>query len=49
MKNPVRALVAGAALLGLGTLFLAAPPLDAQAPALGDVQKAVDAASASPS
>jgi glutaminase len=44
MKNPVRSLVAGASLLGLGALFLAAPPLDAQAPPLGDVQKAVDAA-----
>jgi glutaminase len=44
MKTRVRSLVAGASLLGLAALLLAAPPLDAQAPALGDVQKAVDAA-----
>jgi glutaminase len=44
MKTRVGTLVAAASFLGLGTLWLAAPALDAQAPALGDVQKAVDAA-----
>jgi glutaminase len=45
MKQVVRTLVVGAALVGLGTLALPASSHDAQAPpALGDVQKAVDAA-----
>ena len=44
MKQSVRSLVVGAALVGLGVLARPAPPLDAQAPPLGDVQKAVDAA-----
>jgi glutaminase len=43
MKNPVRSVVVGAALLGLAAA-LTGPALDAQAPAAGDVQKAVDAA-----
>ena len=44
MKTPVRSLSVGASLLGLAALFLSARPLDAQAPAAADVQKAVDAA-----
>ena len=43
MKNPVRSVVVSAALIGLAAA-LTVPALDAQAPAAGDVQKAVDAA-----
>jgi glutaminase len=44
MKSPVRSLTVGASLLGLAALLLSVRPLDAQAPAAADVQKAVDAA-----
>jgi glutaminase len=43
MKNPVRSVIVSAALIGLAAA-LTVPALDAQAPAAGDVQKAVDAA-----
>jgi glutaminase len=43
MKNSVRSVIVSAALIGLAAA-LTVPALDAQAPAAGDVQKAVDAA-----